>query len=78
MHVKRLNAKWILLRNMREGKNKKQNPDDVGVETPIRNDDYLKMIQDKYSLVEANVFPFGYKTVDGFHSELLLFKRKNE
>jgi putative sugar O-methyltransferase len=78
MHVKRLNPKWILLRNMREGKNKKQKSGQISVETPIRKNDYINMIQDKYSMIEANVFPYGYKTVDGFHSELLLFKRKHD
>ena len=76
-HVKRLNTKWILLRNMREGKQIKKTHDDVGVEIPTKKADYVKMIEDKYSLIAANVFPFGYKTVDGFHSELLLFRRKN-
>ena len=76
-HVKRLNTKWILLRNMREGKQIKKTQWGVGVEIPIIKDTYIKMIEDKYSLVATNVFPFGYKTVDGFHSELLLFKRKD-
>ena len=75
-HVKRLQPNWILLRNMREGKNKKRSIDDIGVEAPIKKDDYIKMIDDEFVLVDSNVFPFGYKTVDGFHSELLLFKRK--
>lgn len=77
-HIKRLNAKWILLRNMREGKQIKKTHDGVGVEIPIKKDDYLRMIEDKYSLVATSVFPFGYKTVDGFYSELLLFKRKEK
>ena len=76
-HIKRLCPKWILLRNMREGKRVKQSKDDFGVETPILTDDYTKMITDVYDLIDSNVIPYGYKTVDGFHSELLLFKRKN-
>lgn len=76
-HVKRLNAKWILLRNMREGKQIKKTLDDVGVEIPIKKEDYIAMIEDTHILVDSNVFPFGYKTVDGFHSDLLLFKRKD-
>lgn len=74
-HIKRLDAKWILLRNMREGKQKRKIPTDVGVKIPIKKADYLSMIEDKYTLVATNVTQYGYKTVDGFHSELLLFKR---
>jgi len=75
-HVTALHPKWILLRNIREGKQIKKTPNGMGVEIPILKEDYIKMIADKYELLEANVFPFGYKTVDSFHSELLLFKRK--
>jgi len=28
-----------------------------------------------YTLIDRNVHPFGFETVDGFHSELMLFKR---
>lgn len=74
--VTRLNARWILLRNMREGKQKRKPGSEVGVETPILGDDYLHMLPN-YELVERNLHPFGYRTVDGFHSELLLLKRKS-
>ena len=73
-HVDRLQARWVLLRNMREGK-QKQRAGHVGVKTPIRSDDYLDMLPN-YRLVERNVHPFGFETVDGFHSELQLFQRK--
>lgn len=75
MHVDRLCPKWICLRNMREGKQVKKTPDGIGVEKPILGDDYPKMLPN-YSLIESNVIPFGAETVDGFHSELYLFKRK--
>jgi hypothetical protein len=29
-----------------------------------------------YDLIERNVHPFGFQTVDGFHSELMLLKRR--
>ena len=74
-HVDRLNTKWILLRNIREGKQVKKHKDDLGVEQPIRSDDYITMLPN-YSLITRQVHPFGFKTVDNFHSELLLFKRK--
>ena len=73
-HVSRLNAKWVLLRNMREGKQtRKQHR--VGVEKPIFSEDYVKMLPD-YQLVATNVVPFGFKTTDNFHSELMLFQRQ--
>jgi putative sugar O-methyltransferase len=74
--VTRLKARWVLLRNMREGKQIRTGPGSVGVETPIRSDDYLAMLPG-YELAERNVLPFGYRTVDGFHSELLLLRCKN-
>jgi putative sugar O-methyltransferase len=73
-HVCRLGVRWILLRNMREGKQQRKG-NSVGVETPLLGDDYLAML-DGYELVERNVHPFGYQTVDGFNSDLLLLKRK--
>ena len=74
IHVDRLKSRWVLLRNMREGK-QIQKEGHVGVKTPIRSDDYVNMLSN-YNLVARNVHPFGYETVDGFHSELQLFKRK--
>ena len=72
-HVDRLKTRWVLLRNMREGKQLKRdgNP---GVTTPIKTDDYLGMLPN-YRLIARNVHPFGYETVDGYHSELMLYKR---
>ncbi len=75
-HIKQLNPKYILLRNMREGKQKKLSEAGHGVEQPILKDDYMKMIDDTHLLIASNVIPFGYKTVDGYHSELMLFKNK--
>lgn len=73
-HVIRLEARWILLRNIREGKQVRNDKDSVGVEIPILTNDYIGMLTG-YELIERNVFPYGYLTVDGFHSELLLFRR---
>ncbi|MDB3935545.1 putative sugar O-methyltransferase [Granulosicoccus sp.] len=73
-HVNRLKSRWILLRNMREGK-QIATPTSVGVKTPILSEDYRQMLP-AYDLVERNIIPFGYKTVDGYNSELMLFKRK--
>lgn len=73
-HVVRLGTRWVLLRNLREGKQLRKN-DWVGVDTPTLGDDYLAMLPG-YELVERNVWPFGYQTVDGFNSELLLLRRR--
>lgn len=74
LHVCRLNAKWVLLRNMREGKQKKKDGE-VGVLEPILGNAYLDMLPG-YALVERSTIPFGYRTVDSFHSELLLLRRQ--
>ena len=72
--VIKLNPKFILLRNLREGKQKKTGKN-VGVEQPIMREDYLDYFAD-YELLSSDIETFGYKTTDGFHSELLLFRRK--
>ena len=74
-HARRLGARHILLRNLREGKQKRQPGGSVGVEIPVMGDDYAAMLPG-YELIARNVFPFGYQTVDGFHSELQLLRRK--
>lgn len=75
-HVKRLGARWILLRSIREGKQLRTADNPIGVETPVMPRDYMEMFS-SYELVERNVFPFGFRTVDGFHSELFLLKKKS-
>lgn len=73
-HVTRLQADWVLLRNMREGK-QLRSQHRFGVDKPIFSEDYARMLT-QYDLIASNVIPFGFKTVDGFHSEVMLFKRK--
>ena len=64
------------MRSIREGKQlRKRNW--VGVDIPIIGDDYLAVLPG-YELVERNVIPLGYQTVDGFHSELLLLRKKEQ
>jgi putative sugar O-methyltransferase len=72
---RRLGAKYVLLRNLREGKQKKRPGSKAGVETPVFGQDYDRFLPD-YRLIATNVFPFGYRTVDGFHSELRLYTLK--
>lgn len=73
--ARRLEARWVLLRNLREGKQSRRDGHAVGVDEPVRADDYDRMLPD-YRLVATNVFPFGYRTVDGFHSEFRLYERR--
>ena len=72
---RRLGAKYVLLRNLREGKQKKRPGSGAGVETPVLGDDYDSFLPD-YRLLAKNVFPFGFRTVDGYHSELRLYALK--
>ena len=72
-HVTKLNARWVMLRNMREGKQRKTS-ESPGVLNPFLNSDYLNFLNE-YKLEAISTIPFGYKTVDNFHSELLLFKK---
>jgi hypothetical protein len=73
--VDRLQAKYVLLRNLREGKAVKSERVQHGVETPILGGDYDGFLA-AYDLLATNVRPFGYRTIDGFHSELRLYKRR--
>ena len=74
--IKKTEPNWILLRNIKEGKQLRKENNKTGVLVPIVTEDYIKMLEDQYELIDRNIFPFGYKTVDGFHSELTLYKRK--
>ena len=72
-HIVRLKPKYILLRNLREGKQKKTKDNFVGVKKQIKFKDYIQFFKRNYQLVEKNVIPFGYQTIDNFHSEILIF-----
>jgi len=75
-HVDRLRARYILMRNLREGKPKAKEPGELGVLEPIMGKDY-DLFLPNYQLVATNTVPFGYKTVDNFHSELRVYQRKD-
>jgi putative sugar O-methyltransferase len=74
--VDRLQARYVLLRNLREGKAKISETVIYGVESPMLADDYDRQLP-AYDLIAKNVIPFGYRTIDGFHSELRLYARMN-
>jgi putative sugar O-methyltransferase len=73
-HVQRLSPRYILLRNLREGKQIAKSPSDIGVKQPILGEDYDQFLPG-YSLTATNTVPFGFETEDGFHSELRLYCR---
>ena len=73
--ARRLGARYVLLRNLREGKQKRSAHSPVGVRQPVLGEDYDKFLPD-YRLAATNVLPFGHRTVDGFHSELRLYVRE--
>lgn len=74
-NVFNLNPKYILLRNLREGKQlKKRNQ--IGVNKPVKFTHYYSFLKRKYKLINKSVVPFGLETYDNFHSELLVFKKK--
>lgn len=72
--ARRLGARWILLRNLKEGKPKWVAGQQHGVRVPVTGDDYLQMLPD-YELIERSTLPFGHRTVDGFHSEVMVLRK---
>ena len=72
--TRRLKARYVLLRNLREGKQKRSAQCPVGVKQPIRGEDYDTFLPG-YEIIATNVLPFGYRTIDGFHSELRLYRK---
>ncbi|WP_153913940.1 putative sugar O-methyltransferase [Shewanella sp. TC10] len=75
-HVARLNCQYVLLRNLREGKQLSTDGSHLGVKKQTKSDDYDRFLPE-YQLLATNVHPFGFETIDGFHSELRLYKRKS-
>jgi putative sugar O-methyltransferase len=72
-HISRLSARWLLLRNMREGKQKRTSSS-PGVQDPVLGADYSRLLPDYKVICQENA-PFGYRTVDGFHSDLTILAR---
>jgi putative sugar O-methyltransferase len=70
-----LKPRYILMRNLREGK-QKFTKNSIGVKKPVRSSNYINYLKKNYILVNKNTVDFGYLTYDNFHSELLLFKKK--
>lgn len=75
-YVDKLEPKYILLRNMEEGKREKSEIHKVGVDKAILGDDYDTFFPN-YKFVAQDSEVFGFVTEDGFHSQLRVYKRKS-
>ncbi|UTJ06365.1 putative sugar O-methyltransferase [Arcobacter roscoffensis] len=74
-YIRDLAPQFILLRNIQEGKKKRDEDTIYGVETPILGDDYDSFLPE-YELKANDSEIFGFKTEDNFHSQLRLYVRK--
>ena len=75
LHVQRLSPKWVLLRNLREGKQLASGKK-VGVNHKVLTKDYLEYFYN-YELIKSSVLEYGFETPDGFNSELLVLKKRD-
>ena len=75
-HIDRLAPRWVLLRNMREGKQQRTASNPIGVATPIKAPFYASALKN-YQQVATDTTIYGFRTSDGFHSDLMLFERSN-
>lgn len=73
-YITKLNPKYILLRNIEEGKKKKDKNTLYGVENPILGFEYDNFFSN-YKLIATDNSIFGSKTEDNFHSQLRLYER---
>jgi putative sugar O-methyltransferase len=67
--------KYILLRNLREGKRKKTSPDKLGVKEPILLDEMIFWF-DRYQEIARDTITFGELKIDNFHSEIVCLTQK--
>jgi len=74
-YIEELNPKYILLRNMLEGKRIKSDEYLAGVNDPILGDDYNKFLP-SYKLIKTDSQLFGFITEDNFHSQLRIYVRE--
>lgn len=74
-YIRKLNPEFVLLRNIKEGKKKKDENTLYGVEIPILADDYDTFLPE-YELIAVDSTIFGFITEDNFHSQLRLYKKR--
>lgn len=73
-YIEKLAPKYILLRNMLEGKRKLASDYLAGVKEPILGEDYNKFFPN-YKLVKSDSEIYGFITEDNFHSQLRIYER---
>ena len=73
--VQTLRPEYILLRHIREGKQRRTATNPVGVIEPTTPDIYDEIL-DTHRRLHRDSVPFGFDTSDGFHSEVLVFEKK--
>lgn len=72
--VQSLRPKYILLRHIREGKQKRTPANPIGVLEPTTPEIYDDILRG-YSLMHRDSVPFGFDTPDHFHSEVIIYQR---
>lgn len=73
--IDRLVTRYLLLRNSRHGKNVATSETEIGVDTPLRREDYLEIFSD-FDAVAIDSFVFGTRLPNGFQSEVMVLERK--
>ena len=71
----RWNPTYLLLRNIKEGKQLATSLT-AGVKEPITSSDYQAWLCDQYTLVASDSLVYGFVTADDFHSEISLWRKK--
>jgi len=74
-YIIKLNPQYILLRNIEEGKKRKDENTIYGVDEPILGSSYDNFFSN-YKLLATDGSIFGFRTEDNFHSQLRLYIRK--
>jgi len=73
--VIKLNPRFILIRHIKEGKQRKTRENPTGVLKPITPDFYESILTDFDQLYRDSI-PFGFITPDNYHSEILIYKAR--
>jgi len=76
-YIDKLEPKYILLRNMQEGKRVQSENFQSGVKEPILGDDYNTFLPN-YKLIAVDSEIYGFVTEDGFHSQLRIYERTGD
>ena len=74
-YIEKLEPKYILLRNMLEGKRVKSDDYLAGVDEAILGEHYDKFLP-SFKLIKQDSEVFGFITEDNFHSQLRIYERK--